>query len=69
MDENNDVTPKNTVPNDKPKSHHSLRHISEQDHRPIICKKLVQQGKPMNDANQRPQIVIVTPKTTIFIIN
>ena len=30
---NNDVAPKNTIPNDdKPKSRHSLRHVTEQGH-------------------------------------
>ena len=57
-DKNNKVTPKNTIPNDKPKSRHSLRHTSQRGCRPIICKKLVQQDKPINDANRRPPIVI-----------
>ena len=58
VDKDNDVTPKNTIPNDKPKSRHSLRHTSEQGHRRIMRKKLVQQNKPINDANRRPPIVI-----------
>ena len=45
------VTPKN-IPNDKPKSRHSLQHISEQGHRPIVYKKSI------NDANQGRPVVI-----------
>ena len=58
VDKNNDVTPKNTIPNDKRKSLHSLRHTFEQEHRPIIHKKLVQQNKRTNDANWKPPVVI-----------
>ena len=36
----------------------------------LIHKKLVQQDKLMNDANQRPPVVINSnPKTTNFMIN
>ena len=58
VDKNNDVTPKYIIPNDKSKSRHSLRHTSEQGHRPIIRKKLVKQNKPINDANRRSPVVI-----------
>ena len=58
VEKNNYITPKNTIPNDKSKSCHSLRHTSEQGHQPIFRKKLAQQDKPINGANRRPPIVI-----------
>ena len=36
----------------------SLRHTSEQGHRAIIRKQLVQQDKPFNNANRKPPVVI-----------
>ena len=46
-DKNNDGTPKNTIPNNKPKSRYSFRETSEPG-----------QDKPINDANRRKQIII-----------
>ena len=49
----NGVTPKYAFSNDKPKSRHSLRHISKQGIDPFIIHK-----KSINDANRRPPLVI-----------
>ena len=44
-------------------NHASLQHTLEQGHQLLIRKKLIQQDKPIIDANLRPLIVInIYPK-------